>query len=119
MSVAQNLQKGHGTNRPAYVRSNVMVLHVIPNELNRPLETFDVFRETLSSNGVGIEAMRFLDKVQQFEVRGLLKTLQSTTQTSVFQHGQIVLGRRGLGQPEHAVHHVAGPFLDNAAKVAA
>jgi len=93
-------------------RSSMIVLNIIPVDVDRTLETYDFYLETPEANEMELDAIRYLDEVLQVEDIGLVESVQKGMNTPAFQQGRIVHDPDGSGKSEHALHHFHGLVLD-------
>ncbi len=100
-------------------RGNFLVMHVIPVDHDRTVETYDFFFETAEPSAQEREAITYIKEVLQQEDIDLVESVQRGMSTPAFQSGRIVHDPAGSGRSEHAVHHFHGLLLDAYAKALA
>ncbi|MEM9625570.1 MAG: ring-hydroxylating oxygenase subunit alpha [Pseudomonadota bacterium] len=93
-------------------RGNMIVMHIIPVDVDRTYETYDFFFEDAEPNEAEREAIRYIDDVLQVEDINLVESVQRGMATPAFTQGRIVHDPDGSGKSEHAVHHFHGLVLD-------
>ncbi len=93
-------------------RSSMIVLNIIPVDVDRTLETYDFYLETPEPNAMEMDAIRYLDEVLQVEDIALVESVQKGMNTPAFSQGRIVIDPNGSGKSEHALHHFHGLVLD-------
>lgn len=93
-------------------RSSMIVLNIIPVDVDRTLETYDFYLETPEPNAMEMDAIRYLDEVLQVEDIALVESVQKGMNTPAFSQGRIVSDPNGSGKSEHALHHFHGLVLD-------
>lgn len=92
-------------------RSSMIVLNIIPIDVDRTLETYDFYLESPEPNEMEVDAIRYLDEVLQVEDIALVESVQKGMNTPAFQQGRIVHDPTGSGKSEHALHHFHGLVL--------
>ena len=100
-------------------RGNMIVMHIIPVDVDRTYETYDFFFEEATPNEAEKEAIRYIDDVLQVEDITLVESVQRGMSTPAFDQGRIVHDPSGSGKSEHAVHHFHGLVLDAYQRAAA
>ena len=93
-------------------RSSMIVLNIIPVDVDRTLETYDFYLESPEPNAMELETIRYLDEVLQVEDINLVESVQKGMNTPAFNQGRIVHDPKGSGKSEHALHHFHGLVLD-------
>ncbi|MGI9502529.1 MAG: aromatic ring-hydroxylating oxygenase subunit alpha [Geminicoccaceae bacterium] len=93
-------------------RGNMIIMHIIPVDVDRTFETYDFFFEDNEPNAAEQEAIRYIDEVLQIEDIALVESVQRGMSTPAFSQGRIVHDPGGSGKSEHAVHHFHGLVLD-------
>ncbi len=100
-------------------RGNFLVMHVIPVDQDRTIETYDFFFETAEPTAQEKEAITYIKEVLQQEDIDIVESVQRGMATPAFESGRIVHDPAGSGRSEHAVHHFHGLVLDAYAKALA
>ena len=100
-------------------RGNLIVMHIIPVDVDHTFETYDFFFEDAEPNAAEREAIRYIDDVLQVEDINLVESVQRGMNTPAFSQGRIVHDPGGSGKSEHAVHHFHGLVLDAYKRAAA
>lgn len=90
----------------------MIVLNIIPVDVDRTLETYDFYLESPEPNAMELETIRYLDEVLQVEDINLVESVQKGMNTPAFNQGRIVHDPKGSGKSEHALHHFHGLVLD-------
>ena len=91
---------------------NLMVLNVIPIDVETTFETYDFFFLDKEPSAQQHEAIDYIDRVLQKEDIDLVESVQRGMDTPAYVRGRYMTDPDGGGLSEHGVHHFHGLVLD-------